>query len=265
MVSDHSAILQMQQKYPDKFRYYIPLKMAFATENTIKNQHKQQQKTKEKETKNHTTTNHTTNRTKKTAKNDDIGNWVISEVFSMIIGKKNNENIYIVKIKNDKRDIGHVLTTYYAQRLNRNSLHKINQMQILHKERMRTRKHKNIKTKPTIIEITDKTELKLNFTYFNNGGNNTKIGPTFYLTKSKYEDKTFTHWENCEINESNQEFVKAIVKWEWKEAKSQKQPQKINKEETTKTKTKENTTEKEEIIPSTHIYEKYTYMGGEET
>ena len=69
----------------------------------------------------------------------------------MIIGLKNNENIYIIKKQNENKDIGHVLTTYFAKRLKTPSLHKINQMQIIHKARMRTRKHKTVKTKPTVI------------------------------------------------------------------------------------------------------------------
>ena len=150
--------INIQEQYKRKFKEnkttQKETKKTKETENTIENQHKQQhkqqQKPKEKETKNHTTTNHKTNRTKKNAKNNDIGTWVISEVFSMIIDpKRNNENIYIAKKQNENKDIGHVLTTYYAKRLKKRSLHKINQMQIIHKARMRTRKHKTISTLPS--------------------------------------------------------------------------------------------------------------------
>ena len=144
----------------------------------------------------------------------------------MIIGPKNNKNIYIIKKQNKNKDIGHVLTTYYANRLNQHSLHMINQMQITHKARTRTRKHKTIKTKLTIIKIINKTELKLNFKYFKKGSNDTKIGPTFYLTKSSNKEEKFTHWENCKKNKSNLEFIKAIATWKKNKKNTKKKTQK---------------------------------------
>ena len=159
----------------------------------------------------------------------------------MIIGKKNNENIYIIKKQNENKNIGHVLTSYYTNKLNLQSLHKITQMQIIHKARMKTRKHKTVKMKPTIIEITDKTKLKLNFKYFKKGSNDTKIGHTFYLTKSSNDTETFTHWENCTQNESNQQFIDAIMTWEKKDDAT-KRPQKISEGITPQKTTKENIT-----------------------